>query len=155
MWVQLTANSNGGYILSMDRWHGYKFNLNGSNVPFFTVSVSSSTIYDRDAGSASITSAWTHLTISFTSGTEKFYVNGALVKTWTDVPGGAFTLGSPVDLAIGNEMPKEFYNVTDSNDPNYFYGASYWVGGLDDIRFYNIVLTDAEILSIYKDESTL
>ena len=154
MWVQLTSNSNGGYILSLDRWHGYKFNLNGTNVPFFTVSVAS-TIYDRDAGAVNVGSAWTHLAVSYTSGTEKFYVNGVLQKTYTDVPGAALTLSSPVDLSIGNEMPKEFYNVTDSNDPNYFYGASYWVGSMDDIRFYNTVLTDTDIQSIYTIEKSL
>ena len=155
LWVDMTANTNGSYMISMRRWLGYKFNLNGTGVPFFTVSVAS-TIYDRDAGAVNVAPAvWTHLAISYTSGTEKFYVNGSLQKTWTNVPGAALTLASPVDLAIGNEMPKQFYNLTDSNDPNYFYGASYFVGSMDDIRFYNTVLTDADIQSIYTIENTL
>jgi hypothetical protein len=29
------------------------------------------------------------------------------------------------------------------------------MGALDEVRFYNTVLTDAEILSIYTDESSL
>ena len=154
MWVQMTANTNGSYMISMDRWNGYKFNLNGTGVPFLTVSVAG-TIYDRDAGAVNVSSGWTHLAVSYTSGTEKFYVNGSLVKTWTNVPGAALTLSSPVDLSIGNEMPKEYYNVTDSNSPNYFWGASYWIGSMDDIRFYNTVLTDIDIQSIYTIESTL
>lgn len=154
LWVKMTANTNGAYMLSLNRWWGYKFNLNGTNVPFFTVSVAT-TIYDRDAGAINVAAVWTHLAVTFTSGTEKFYVNGNLVNTWNNVPGSALTLSSPVDLSIGNEMPKEFYNTTDSNAPNYFYGANYWIGALDDIRLYNTALTDKDIQSIYTIESTL
>ncbi len=155
MWVQMTANTNGSYMISLRRWLGYKFNLNGTGVPFFTVSVSPTTIYDRDAGAVNVGSPWTHLAVSFTSGTEKFYVNGELKKTYNDVPGAALTLTSPVDLSIGNEMPKEFYNLTNSADANYFYGASYFIGAMDDIRFYNTVLTDNDISTIYSIEKSL
>jgi hypothetical protein len=57
-------------------------------------------------------------------------------------------------VAIGNELPKEDYNLTDPTSPNYFYGGDYFMGALDEVRFYNTVLTDAEILSIFIDEST-
>ncbi|HEY4287515.1 MAG TPA: LamG domain-containing protein [Puia sp.] len=156
MWVSMTANTAGSYMISMDRWNGYKFNLNGTNVPFFTVTSSTGPIYDRDAGGGNLNvSTWTHIAVSYQDGTEKFYVNGQLIKTWTDTKGAAATLASPVNLSIGNEMPKEFYNVTNSADPNYFYGPSYFIGSMDDIRFYNTTLTDAEVLSIYTLEKTL
>jgi hypothetical protein len=156
MWVNMTDNSSGSYMLSLNRWNGFKFNLNGTAVPFLTVSASNKSIYDRDAGAVNVQqSTWTHLAASYTDGTMKFYMNGALVKTWTNTPGSALTLASPVDLAIGNEMPKAFYSLTDSNSPNYFYGASYFIGSMDDIRFYNTTLTDAEILSIYTIEKSL
>ncbi|HTI93968.1 MAG TPA: LamG-like jellyroll fold domain-containing protein [Puia sp.] len=156
MWVSMTANTAGSYMISMNRWNGYKFNLNGTNVPFFTVTSSTGPIYDRDAGGGNLNvSTWTHLAVSYQDGTEKFYVNGQLIKTWTDTKGAAATLASPVNLSIGNEMPKEFYNLTNSADPNYFYGPSYFIGSMDDIRFYNTTLTDAEVLSIYTLEKTL
>ena len=156
MWVSMAANTAGSYMISMNRWNGYKFNLNGTNVPFFTVTSSTGPIYDRDAGGGNLNvSTWTHLAVSYQDGTEKFYVNGQLIKTWTDTKGAAATLASPVDLSIGNEMPKGFYNLTDPNNPNYFYGPSYFIGSMDDIRFYNTTLTDAEVLSIYTLEKTL
>jgi len=155
MWVKMTANSNNSYMISLDRWHGYKFNLNGTGVPFLTVSTSA-TGYDRDAGAVTVgAGVWTHLAVSYTDGTMKFYLNGDLVKTWTNTPGAAVTLGSPVDLSIGNELPKEFYNLTNSASDNYYYGASYFVGSMDDIRMYNKTLTDAEVLSIFIIENTL
>ncbi|HEY4208877.1 MAG TPA: LamG domain-containing protein [Puia sp.] len=155
LWVDMTSNTNGSYMISMNRWNGYKFNLNGTAVPFLTVATSS-TIYDRDAGSVNVASnTWTQLAVSYTDGTMKFYVNGELKKTWTNTPGGAVTLPSPVDLSIGNEMPKQYYNLTDNTTPNYFWGASYFIGGMDDIRMYNKVLTDAEVNSIYVIEKDL
>lgn len=156
LWVNMAANTSGSYMFSLDRWNGYKFNLNGTAVPFLTVSSNSKSIYDRDAGAVNVQpSTWTHLAASYTDGTMKFYLNGALVKTWTNTPGSALTLASPVNLSIGNEMPKEFYSLTNSSDPNYFYGASYFIGAMDDIRFYNTTLTDADILSIYTIEKSL
>jgi len=50
-------------------------------------------------------------------------------------------------------MPKTAYNFTDASSSQYFYGASYFIGSLDDIRLYNTVLTDAQIHSIYTMES--
>jgi len=155
MWVNMAANTNGSYMISMDRWNGWKFNLNGTAVPFLTVSVSN-TIYDRDAGAVNVANnTWTHLAVSYTDGTMKFYVKGKLEKTWTNTPGAALTLASPIDLSIGNEMPKEYYNLTDNSNPNSFWGASYFIGAMDDIRFYNTTLTDGEVNSIYVIEKDL
>ena len=155
LWANMTANTSGSYMISMDRWNGYKFNLNGTAVPFLTVSVPT-TIYDRDAGAVNVSpNTWTHLAVSYTDGTMKFYVNGDLKKTWTNTPGSALTLSSPIDLSIGNEMPRQYYNLSDNSNPNYFWGASYFIGSLDDIRIYNTTLTDAEVLSIYTIEKDL
>jgi hypothetical protein len=92
--------------------------------------------------------------VSFTPGTEKFYVQGRLIRT-VAVTGTPIPVPSGIDLTIGNELPKSVYNLTNSSDPNYFWGADYFMGALDDIRIYNTALTDAQILSIYTDESSL
>ena len=83
----------------------------------------------------------------------KFYINGDLVKT-AEVSGVPLTLGSPVNLAIGNELPKDAYTINSSDDYTY-YGGDYFIGSLDDIRFYNTALSDADILSIYTIEKSL
>jgi hypothetical protein len=97
---------------------------------------------------------WVHVAVTFTPGTEKFYINGKLIRT-ADVTGTPVPVPSNIDLTIGNELPKTAYNLTDTNDPNYFWGADFFIGALDDIRFYNTALSDAQVLSIYTDESTL
>lgn len=151
VWVFPTAASNGNYIFSLDRWLGYKFQLQGSNLPFLTVMTDTGD-HDQDDGGASVTlNKWSQLIVSFTNGTEKFYINGVLVKT-ANVTGNPTTLTSPPNIAIGNELPKSAYNFTDSSSPNAFYGANYFMGSIDDLRLYNKVLTDAEVNSLYTME---
>jgi len=119
--------------------------------------VSTSTgIHDQDDNPGTIDSVdvWRHVAVSYTNGTMKFYIQGQLVKT-ASVTGVPVTLSSPVDLVIGNELPKGAYTFTNTSDPNYFWGADYFIGSLDDVRFYNTVLTDAEVLSIFTDENSL
>ncbi len=95
---------------------------------------------------------------TYVDGTLKFYVNGALVKTWTDTKGVLKAVPEPVNLCIGQQLPKDVYNraPTAGQPADYFayYGAAFFKGQLDDIRLYNRALTDAEITSIYTIEST-
>jgi hypothetical protein len=142
-------------MFSLDRWNGYKFQLQSNNFPFLTVNTSTGD-HDQDDSPGTIDSAdtWRHVAVSYTNGTMKFYIQGQLVKTAT-VTGVPLTLSSPVDLVIGNELPKAAYTFANTADPNYFWGGDYFIGSLDDIRFYNTVLTDAEVLSIFTDENSL
>ncbi len=155
LWLKRDGTNANNYMFSFDRWLGYKFQLQSGNLPFLTVNTSTGD-HDQDDGGTDIDSAgvWRHVAVSFTPGTEKFYIQGKLVNTAT-VTGTPLPISSLINIAIGNELPKENYNLTNSNDPNYFYGGDYFMGALDEVRFYNTVLTDAEILSIYTDESSL
>ncbi len=150
-WVKPHAASNGNYIFSLDRWHGFKFQLQGSNLPFLTVMTSTGD-HDQDDGGPSVQlDQWTQVAASFTNGTEKFYINGALVKT-ANITGDPTTLVSPPPISIGNELPKLAYNLTDPNSPNAYYGGNFFIGSLDDIHLYNKVLNDAEVKSLYTME---
>jgi hypothetical protein len=155
LWLKRDGTNPNNYLFSFDRWLGYKFQLQSGNLPFLTVNTSTGD-HDQDDGGIGIDSAgvWRHVAVSFTPGTEKFYIQGKLVATKA-VTGTPLPIPSTVNLAIGNELPKENYNLTNSNDPNYFYGGDYFMGAIDEVRFYNTVLTDAQVLSIYTDESSL
>src|SRR5206468_3239450 len=96
---------------------------------------------------------WTFATVSYTNGTMKFYINDKLIKT-VAVTGTPVTLATPVNLCIGQQLPKGITSFTDTTSPYYYYGQAFFMGSLDDIRFYNRALTDAEVLSIYTIEST-
>jgi hypothetical protein len=155
LWVKRHTTNANNYMFSLNRWNGFKFQLQSNNFPFLTIN-STTGYHDVDAspGVISAVDVWTHVAVSYTNGTMKFYIQGQLVKT-VAVTGVPLTLTTPVNLAIGNELPKDGYNLTDPNDPNYFYGGDFFIGSLDDIRFYNKVLTDAEMLSIFTDENSL
>ncbi|HEX9514102.1 MAG TPA: LamG domain-containing protein [Puia sp.] len=155
LWLKRHTTNANNYMFSLDRWNGFKFQLQSNNFPFLTINTTTG-YHDQDDNPGTIDSVdvWRHVAVSYTNGTMKFYIQGELTKT-ANVTGVPLTLKTPVNLAIGNELPKDAYNLTNSSDPNYFYGGDFFIGSLDDIRFYNTALTDAEVLSIYKDESTL
>lgn len=154
LWLKRDGTNANNYMFALDRWNGYKFQLQSSNLPFLTVNTTTGD-HDQDDGGTPIDSAgvWRHVAVSFTPGTEKFYIQGKLVKTAT-VTGTPLPVSSSINLTIGNELPKEDYTFTNTSDPNYFWGGDFFMGALDDIRFYDTALTDAEVLSIYIDEST-
>ena len=154
LWLDPQQTSAGNYIFSLDRWNGFKFQLQSNNFLFLTIATDKG-IFDVDDNPGTIPlNTWTQAAVSYTNGTMKFYINGSLVKT-VAISGSPVTLANPVNLAIGNELPKNDYNMTDTGDPNYFWGANYFTGSLDDIRFYNTALTDAEVFSIYTIEKSL
>ncbi len=151
LWVKRHGTNSNNYIFSLDRWNGFKFQLQSANYPFLTVHTASG-YSDVDAGAAVPDETWTQIGASYTNGTMKFYVNGALVKTQA-INGALVTLTDPVPLAIGNELPKDTYDLVNSSSSYAFYGANYFIGSIDDIRFYNTVLSDAEVQSIHTQEA--
>ena len=160
LWVKTDAISNGGdYMYAMDRWYGYKLNLQTSNFLYFTVYQGNNNwVTDDDGGSNSAVQlgTWTHVAVSYDNSTStvKFYKMGQLVETLSDKTGPPVTLSTPYNITIGNELPKSKYNLADSNDPDYYWGPDFFTGTLDDVRFYNTALTDNEVLSIYISETT-
>jgi hypothetical protein len=154
-WVKRHVTNANNYILSLNRWNGFKFQLQSNDFLFFTFQDNNHGYHDVDDNPGTVPlDVWTHCVVSYTNGTMKFYINGNITKT-VAVSGTPITVAPPVNLSIGNELPASEYNLTNSSDPNYFYGASFFIGSLDDIRFYNTALSDAEVLSIYTQEKDL
>lgn len=160
LWMETDVPSNGGdYMFALDRWWGYKLNLQGSNFLYFTVYQGNNNwVLDDDGGSGSTVPLhkWVQVAVSYDNNTStaKFYLNGTLVKTLTNKVGPPATVDASYNLCIGNELPKSKYNLSDSNNPDYYWAFDGFTGSLDDIRFYNIALSDKDILSIYTSETT-
>ncbi|MDH7464513.1 hypothetical protein QEG73_24665 [Chitinophagaceae bacterium 26-R-25] len=152
LWVKRGETFSDNYMVSLDRWNGFKFQLQSNNFLFLTLSKDNG-INDVDSNPASIPQDdWTQAAVSYTNGSMKFYVNGDLKRT-VAITGTPITLPTPINLCIGQQLPKDKFSFTDTADPNYYWGPSYFKGSLDDIRFYNKALSDAEVLSIYTMES--
>lgn len=155
LWLSRDGTNANNYLVSFDRWNGYKFQLQSGNLPFLTVQTTAG-YHDQDDGGASVTNpnVWTHVAVSYSAGTEKFYINGTLVKTATFTAGTLIPAPSTVDFTIGNELLKKDYVLTDDgSDPNHFWGGDYFIGSISNVRFYNVALTDSEVHSIWSIES--
>jgi hypothetical protein len=149
------------YMLGLNRWNAYKFQTQSTQRPFFTVNTDSSD-YDRDAATAitigTTTGAgpWSHLVVTYDgAGTEVFYINGVMVKTWTNLAGAAKVYTPTVDLSIGTDLPNSAYTATDDGTGRYYVAwGGYWTGDLDDIMIYNIPLTAAQVTQVYNQQVT-
>lgn len=151
LWINPKEANGDNYMVSLDRWNGFKFQLQSDNFLFMTVKTATST-FDNDSNPGKMTlGAWHHAVVTVGNGAINFYIDGALSKT-VSLAGTLAPLSSPVNLVIGQQLPKDKFNFTDSSDPNYFYGGSFFRGSLDDIRYYNKVLTTAEVTQIYNNE---
>ncbi|MEO6221336.1 MAG: LamG-like jellyroll fold domain-containing protein, partial [Ginsengibacter sp.] len=158
-----TYNADTYTMVAMNRWNGYKFQLQSGHLPFYTVkvvkAVGDTTIYDRDdAGVAVAEDTWRHLVVTFTSGVMTFYIDGDPVKTWdattpNPVPGNALTLLSPIDFVIGQDLPTSKYLTVDG-DFQVAWGG-FWTGDMDDVMFYNIALDGPQVRSIFVNQNTL
>ena len=151
LWINPKVISGDNYMLSLDRWNGFKFQLQTDNFLFMTVKTASSTL-DNDSNPGKMTvGEWHHAVVTVGNGAINFYVDGVVTKT-VSVSGTLAQLTTPINLAIGQQLPKDKFNFTDSKDPNYFYSGTFFQGSMDDIRYYNKVLTSAEVTKIYNNE---
>ena len=153
-----TINTDSYYMVALDRWNGYKFQTQSTFLPFYTVKAveapGDTVYYDRDdAGVAVIPYKWYHLAVTFKPGEEDFYVNGSLVKEWTNTPGTPVTLSTPIDFVIGQDLPTSVYS-TDVNSIYYVNYGGFWTGDMDDVMFFNTALSSQQIKSIYDHQKT-
>lgn len=162
-----TLNTDTYTMIAMNRWNGYKFQLQSTHLPFYTVkvvkAVGDTTIYDRDTGDGFEVpeDTWRHLVVTFTSGTMSFYIDGDLVKTWDaasirPVPGNGLTLTDPIDFVIGQDLPTSEYTLADDGTGRFFVNwGGFFTGDLDDVMFYNVALEGPQVHSIFINQNTL
>jgi hypothetical protein len=155
VWFKQDVNNpivNNQYMVSMNRWNGYKLNMQQDPKAFFT-GATTDKIYDHDNAEPILTqSTWYHVVVTFGDGHMIFYVNGEQVKDWDDTPGTLKDLsGTPVNLTIGQDLPNASYS-DDEDDPNYVNWGGFFIGAMDDIRIYNTVLTSSQVKQIYDSE---
>ncbi len=97
---------------------------------------------------------WYHLVVTYKPGEEDFYINGSLVKSWTNVPGTPVTLTSAVNITIGSDLPTGRYLTVDPTGNLLVDYGGFWTGDMDDVMFYNIALTAPQVQSIFTNQNT-
>lgn len=167
VWVNPEEVRAGNYIISMNYWNNWKFNLQTESKPFFTVATADGVI---DADNETVESApagkWTHLVValSLKSHTLAFYVDGNLTKTW-DASGkpalAAGTMAPAYVPASGQKLPiligcATTYEEAASWDwttlPILPSGWDNYVGSIDELKVYNIALTAGQVSKLYNAE---
>ncbi len=153
-----TINADTYTMISLNRWNAYKFQLQSANKLFFTmkgVNGTDTAYYDRDSETAVLdNNVWYHGVVTYRAGKMDFYVNGDLVKSWTNTPHNPISItGSPINFVIGQDLPTNKYLTVDGNFQVAWGG--FWTGDMDDVMFYNIALDAPQVLSIYNNQKTL
>src|ERR1700722_5191125 len=154
------------YLVSLSRWNGWKFQTQGTQRPFFTYQLDTTavgtTYFNQDANVAMVVGTtvgagpWNHLVVTYDgAGTESFYINGTLTKTWTPpaVRGAMMPISPTYDLSIGTDLANAAYSYL-STAPNYISYGGYWTGDMDDVMIYNIALTSSQVMQIYNQQVT-
>ena len=147
------------YFFSNDIWNTYKFQVQDANKPFFTAHFnkddgSGEGWIDHDTDTETLElDTWYHVVVTYTGGKMTFYIDGVKAKEWTDFdPGTLIEPHAGVDICIGQALPTSVY--TDIPDDPYQWQEwlGYFKGYLDDMRFYNVILTDAQVQILYNYE---
>ncbi len=156
-----TLNTDSYYLVAMNRWNGYKLQYQSQNKIFYTVKavVGSDTVYyDRDDETAILNNeVWYHVAVTFKPGEMDFYINGDLVKSWTNTPGTALSIAAnPINFVIGQDLPTNKYVTVDDGTGRFFvnYGG-FFTGDMDDVMFFNAPLTAHQVKLIYNNQKTL
>ena len=157
LWVKMDSSRASNYLVSLNRWNGYKFQLQEANKTFFTVKTTTGIFNDKDAETVTLDKGkWYHVAVTYKSGEMNFYIDGTLIKSWTDKTGDPASVKSTINMTIGQDLPTSLYNNIEANDAdgnnfNRPWGG-YFTGDMDDLRIYNVVLSSTQIKSVYTAE---
>jgi hypothetical protein len=156
LWINADEINENNRFLGLQSWVGYKFQLQSTNRPFFTVQSTDGT-WDRDAEVELPINAWHHIAVTFGAGHMIFYVDGTQVKDFDNTPGTAVSIsGTPYNLVIGQDFPTDQYAAVTTNfDIDHkipLEWGGYFRGLLDEFRMYKTVLSASQIQSIYDRE---
>ena len=152
-----TLNTDTYTLVALDRWNGYKLQYQSQNKIFYTVKGALGTdtaYYDRDDETVVLADdVWYHVVVTYKPGEMDFYINGDLVKSWTNTPYAAVTLAAPINFVIGQDLPTSKYTTVDG-DYQVAWGG-FFTGDIDDVMFFNAPLTAQQVKSIFTKQSSL
>jgi len=158
VWMKLYETWAHSYFISNDIWNTWKFQVQDANKPFFTAHFNKDDgtegwiDHDSNAGVLDL-DTWHQVVVTYTGGLMIFYIDGEKVQTWDDFDPGTFVAPNPdVDLCIGQALPTSVYTDVEGDPYQWQEWLGYFKGYLDDMRFYNVMLTDAQVKALYDYE---
>ena len=162
-WIKSDVIKAGNRFIGLQSWIAYKFELQDLNRPFMTIGWDGAPAYDRDSGQNLPNAEWHHVVATFGGGHMIFYVDGVMIKDWDDTPNPALSIADkPYNLAIGQDFPSDKYcscngdNFGKPESDEYqvipLAWGGHFEGSLDELRMYNIALTESQVGSLYDRE---
>jgi hypothetical protein len=164
VWIKPIELYENNYIVSQNYWQGYKLQTQGGGKPFFTYKKATDQFInvDNETDNSIKVNVWTHLVVNVNSTTKelKFFINGTLTKTWTEANGGI----APFIQTLVNPDPQPFIIGCVATDAELARAGSgfmdwttaanfgYFRGAIDELKIYNIALTDGQVSKLYNDE---
>lgn len=156
-WVKTDETYENNYILSFNRWSSFKFQLQSVSKVFLTANTDAGCI-DKDWEIAGVPEGEWHqigVTLSCNTGKWVFYLDGAPVKTWEGVASGSIkpaAADAPADyLFIGQQCSMEIALLDSWFTPD-AKTWSHFKGCIDELRVYNVALTDGQVSRLYNKE---
>ena len=167
VWVKTDSVRANNYIISYNDWYSWKFQTQDGGKPFFSVKTSVGGIDADNQHDNSVPNAtWKHLVISMslTTGTLTFYVDGASTMVWTTAtqPNLTGTVMPYTSISV-TKLPLLIGAAFTYAEAKAVWPASwgwetipnwgYFTGSLDELKVYNVALTDGQVAKLYKDEN--
>ena len=148
-WVNTPINEN-NYILSWNKWDTWKFQTQSTNKAFLTVCAASTpnnTYIDHDGNNEIPENEWHHVvaTMNMTTGTMVFYLDGEQTILWNNENESKLTS----NMAF-NPAPAETILYVGMQEAD---ADAYYVGKLDNLRFYTIALDAGQVSKLFADET--
>lgn len=136
------------YIMSLNKWNTWKFELPNHGKPFLTRKLSDESYVDKDSDPVVLEPLqWYQVIITTDQTAWKFYVNGVMAVEWPlDNVATPIAADPLVNFVIGSFLP---------NDAEWEVATWFtsFHGSLDDIRIYNKALTSAEVTALWNMEN--
>ncbi len=130
VWVRPRARPTSGLMSILSKDNNYEFHLNPDGTINWWWQTGTNTTLQFNSSSALPTGQWSHVLIRYAPGDQRIYINGSLA-------GQASFAGTPV----ANNNPLQL--GADQNYP-----GRYFNGELDELRIYNVALTEAQIAAL-------
>lgn len=137
------------YIMSLNIWNTWKFELPNHGKPFVTRKLSDDVYLNFDSNPVVLEpQTWYQVITTIDSEKCHFYIDGVHAVEW-DIPSTASpaTPDPSVDLVIGTFLPNDVEWSLDTWFTSFH-------GTLDDIRIYSKALTASEVEALYNMEKT-
>jgi len=156
VWMKIYESWAHNYFISYDIWHSWKIQVQNENKFYFTshiqLDAGGETHINEDSQNGSMSlNEWHHAVITYESGSLNFYIDGTKVASLNELPTG--TIIDPhagIDLCIGQALA-----TADFDDDVHAWKEwlGYFKGWLDDMRIYNVVLTEDQVKGLYDYEN--